>query len=98
MRTRRYGSFEVFSPCLSPQSVPGTTAEAAAAAFEAAGLGPRDIDVAQVQDTESGAEIMHMAETGLCKDGEQEHLVAVRRHPHRRRNAGQHRRRLPGQR
>ena len=22
MRTRRYGSFEVFSPCLSPQSVP----------------------------------------------------------------------------
>ena len=29
-------------------------------------------DVAQLQDTESGAEIMHMAENGFCKDGEQE--------------------------
>jgi acetyl-CoA C-acetyltransferase len=33
------------------------------------------VDVAQIQDTDSGAEIMHMAETGLCKDGEQEVLV-----------------------
>ena len=68
MRTRRYGSFEVFSPCLSPQAAPGPTAEAA-------GVSPRDIGVAQVQDTESGAEVMHMAETGLCQDGEQERLI-----------------------
>ena len=40
-----------------------------------AGVGPDDIDVAQIQDTESGAEIMHMAETGLCKHGEQEALI-----------------------
>ena len=33
------------------------------------------IHVAQVQDTESGAEVMHMAENGLCKHGEQEALV-----------------------
>ena len=28
--------------------------------------------MAQIQDTESGAELMHMAETGLCAHGEQE--------------------------
>jgi acetyl-CoA C-acetyltransferase len=74
-RSRRFGSFEVFSPWLSPESVPGPTAEAARASFEAAGVEPTDVDVAQIQDTESGAEIMHMAETGLCKDGEQEGLI-----------------------
>ncbi len=74
-KTRRFGSFEVFSPWLSPERVPGPTVEAAAAAFEAAGIGPEDMDVAQIQDTESGAEIMHMAETGLCKDGDQGALL-----------------------
>jgi acetyl-CoA C-acetyltransferase len=75
LRSRRFGSFEVFSPWLSPESAAGPTAEAARATFEAAGVSPRDIDVAQVQDTESGAEVMHMAETGLCEDGEQERLI-----------------------
>jgi acetyl-CoA C-acetyltransferase len=74
-RTRRFGSFEVFSPWLSPERAEGPTVEAARAAFEAAGVGPKDVDVAQLQDTESGAEIMHMAETGFCKDGEQEALI-----------------------
>ena len=74
-KTRRYGSFEVFSPWLTPERADGPTVDAARAAFEAAGIGPDDVDVAQVQDTESGAEVMHMAETGLCKDGEQEHLI-----------------------
>ena len=67
-------------------------------AFETAGIGPEDIDVAQIQDTESGAEIMHMAENGFCEDGEQEALIAGRRHRDRRHHADQHRRRLPGQR
>jgi acetyl-CoA acetyltransferase len=71
-KTRRFGSFEVFSPWLSPERVAGPTVEAAAAAFEMAGMGPEDMDLAQLQDTESGAEIMHMAETGFCKDGDQE--------------------------
>ena len=73
--TRRYGSFEVFSPSLAPERADGPTVDAARAAFEQAGIGPEDVDVAQIQDTESGAEVMHMAETGLCKDGEQEHLI-----------------------
>ena len=45
---------------------------AAKAAYEAAGIGPEDVDVAQLQDTDAGAEVIHMAETGLCADGEQE--------------------------
>jgi acetyl-CoA acetyltransferase len=49
---------------------------AAKAAYEAAGIGPEDIDVAQLQDTDAGAEVIHMAETGLCADGEQEKLLA----------------------
>ena len=75
LRTRRYGSFEVFSPWLAPERADGPTVEASKAAFEAAGIGPEDVDVAQIQDTESGAEVMHMAETGLCKHGEQEALI-----------------------
>ena len=49
---------------------------ASAAAFQMAAVEPGDIDVAQLQDTESGAEIMHMAENGFCADGEQERLLA----------------------
>lgn len=74
-RTRRFGSFEVFSPWLSPDRADGPSTVAARAVFEAAALGPADVDVIQVQDTESGAEVMHMAEAGFCKDGEQEMLI-----------------------
>ena len=49
--------------------------QAAQTAYEVAGIGPDDVDVAQVQDTEAGHEIMHMAENGFCKDGEQESLL-----------------------
>jgi acetyl-CoA acetyltransferase len=74
-RTRRFGSFEVFSPSIPIESAPSATTEAAAVAFEEAGIGPDDVDVAQIQDTESGAEVMHLAETGLCEHGEQESLI-----------------------
>ena len=74
-RSRRFGSFEVFSPWTTPEILSGPTGDASAAAFTSAGIGPEDIDVAQIQDTESGAEIMHMAETGLCAHGEQEKLI-----------------------
>jgi acetyl-CoA acetyltransferase len=76
VRTRLEGSFEVFAPSLQiERSTPPTTL-ASQAAFEMAGLGPQDIAVAQLQDTESGAEIMHMAENGFCRDGEQEQWLA----------------------
>jgi acetyl-CoA acetyltransferase len=75
MKTRHYGSFEVFSPYLALQRAPAPTVFASKAAYEMAGLGPEDMHVIQIQDTESGAEIMHMAENGFCKDGEQEKLL-----------------------
>src|SRR4051794_4589981 len=76
MRTRPQGSFEVFAPHLDLERGGSVTAIASRAAFESAGLGPGDIDVAQLQDTESGAEIMHMAENGFCRDGDQEKWLA----------------------
>jgi acetyl-CoA acyltransferase len=76
-RTRRFGSFEVFSPSIQGTGRPSSvSSDAAAAAFAAAGVGPDEVDVVQLQDTESGAEIMHLAECGFCKDGEQEAMVA----------------------
>jgi len=74
-RTRKYGTFEVFSPSLAAETSPSATEFAAKAAFEAAGVGPGDVDVAQVQDTEAGAELMHLAETGLCEHGQQSDLI-----------------------
>jgi acetyl-CoA acetyltransferase len=71
LRGRRPGSFEVFSPWLSPGVRTSPSVDAAAAAFHAAGLRPQDVHVAQVQDTESGAEVMHLVETGLCAPGDQ---------------------------
>ncbi|WP_374649434.1 thiolase family protein [Rhizorhabdus sp.] len=76
MRTRPPGSFEVFAPCIDIERGGSATNLASAAAFEAAGLGPKDIAVAQLQDTEAGAEIMHMAENGFCADGDQEAWLA----------------------
>ncbi len=75
MRSRRFGSFEVKSSWLPKEEEVGPTVDASKAAFELAGIGPEDVDVAQLQDTESGAEIMHMAENGFCEDGEQEQML-----------------------
>lgn len=75
VRTRPEGSFEVFAPSLNVERAPAPTVLASKAAFEMAGLGPEDMDVVQIQDTEVGAEIMHMAENGFCKNGEQEKMI-----------------------
>jgi len=75
-RTRRPGSFEVFSPSLGLEIAPSPTVDAAREAFELAGVEPSDVDVVQVQDTESGAELIHLAECGLCEHGEQTELYA----------------------
>ncbi|MEZ0362362.1 thiolase family protein [Mycobacterium sp. pUA109] len=75
VRTRRPGSFEVLSPSLSVRRGVSPSVDAAKAAFEAAGVGPADVDVAQLQDTDAGAEIIHLAETGLCEHGAQTELI-----------------------
>jgi len=74
-RTRKFGTFEVFSPSVPVQTALPPTTEAAMAAFAQAGVEPSDVDVAQLQDTEAGAELMHLAETGLCAHGDQERLI-----------------------
>jgi acetyl-CoA acetyltransferase len=76
VRTRRYGSFEVHSPSFAAERAPSPTVDTARAAYERAGIGPEDVDVAQLQDTDAGAEIIHMAENGFCADGDQEKLIA----------------------
>jgi acetyl-CoA acetyltransferase len=74
-RTRLGGSFDVQSTSFSSTATPGASEAAARAAYESAGIGPGEIDIVQVQDTEAGHEVMHLAEIGLCKHGEQEALV-----------------------
>jgi acetyl-CoA C-acetyltransferase len=76
VRTRRFGAFEVHSPWLPLESTDGPTSDASRAAYEMAGIGPEDVDVVQLQDTDAGAEVIHMAENGFCRDGEQERLLA----------------------
>ena len=75
VRSRHYGSFEVFSPSQAPVVSPAPTVTSSRDAFELAGIGPQDVDVLQLQDTDSGAEIMHMAENGFCEHGEQELML-----------------------
>ena len=76
VRTRRLGAFEVHSPWLPVEQTVGPTVDASRAAFEIAGIGPEDVDVIQLQDTDAGAEVIHLAENGFCADGEQEALIA----------------------
>ena len=75
VRSRRFGSFEVLAPSIALEHNAGPTVDASKAAFEMAGMGPNDIHLAQLQDTESGAEVMHMAENGFCEHGEQERMI-----------------------
>jgi acetyl-CoA acetyltransferase len=75
-RTRSYGAYEVHTPSAPDESAPAPTAATAAAAYELAGIGPEDVDVIQLQDTDAGAEVIHMAENGFCADGDQEQLIA----------------------
>ena len=76
IRTRTFGAYEVHGTSAPLDEDVSPTVYAAKAAYEEAGIGPEDIDIAQLQDTDAGAEVIHMAETGLCADGEQEKLLA----------------------
>ena len=76
IRTRRYGAFEVHSSWTAVEQEAAPTVFASKAAYEEAGIGPEDVDVIQLQDTDAGAEVIHMAENGFCADGDQEKLLA----------------------
>jgi acetyl-CoA acetyltransferase len=51
------------------------TARAAAEAYAQAGVGPEDLDVVELQDTDSGGEIINSELLGLCARGEGGPLV-----------------------
>jgi acetyl-CoA acetyltransferase len=76
VRTRRYGAYEVNTTCAPVEEDVAPTVYAARAAFDKAGITPDDVDVIQLQDTDAGAEIIHMAECGFCEHGDQEKLLA----------------------
>jgi acetyl-CoA acetyltransferase len=76
IRTRNYGAWEVNTTFAPVDEDVSPTVYASRAAFEKAGVAPEDVDVIQLQDTDAGAEIIHMAEAGFCADGDQEQLLA----------------------
>ncbi len=51
------------------------TREAAAKAYEMAGVGPEDIDLVELHDCFATAEILHYENLGLCGDGEAGRLI-----------------------
>lgn len=54
---------------LSGEAVASPSELAARAAYEQAGIGPQDLDVVELQDTDSGRELLSYEELGLCEKG-----------------------------
>ena len=54
---------------------PGFRRSIASAAYEEAGIGPEDVDVAEVYDLSSALELDWYEDIGLCKEGEAERLL-----------------------
>ncbi|MEW6268488.1 MAG: thiolase family protein [Thermodesulfobacteriota bacterium] len=53
----------------------GVVAEVARRAYEAAGIGPADVDVAEVHDATAPAELMLYEDLGFCAEGDGKRLV-----------------------
>ncbi|HLE63410.1 MAG TPA: thiolase family protein [Pyrinomonadaceae bacterium] len=66
-----YGTVEVPHISVSARvEAPTVTMTAAREAYEAAGIGPKDLDLVELQDTDSASEIIYSEELGLCERGE----------------------------
>jgi acetyl-CoA C-acetyltransferase len=61
--------------CTTPTNNPSVHAMVAKKAYEQAGLGPEDVDVAEVQDTDAFSEIESYEELGFCARGEGGRLI-----------------------
>jgi acetyl-CoA acyltransferase len=59
----------------SPGAGQSPVASAAAAAYEAAGMGAKDFDLIELHDAAAPAELLQYGEIGLCEHGEAHHLV-----------------------
>lgn len=71
LETRRRG--DMFVPAISAPvktNYPPLATRAANAAYTMAGLGPSDIDVAEIQDVDAGSEIIYSERLGLVPIGE----------------------------
>jgi acetyl-CoA acetyltransferase len=55
--------------------IPPPTTLAAGDAYDAAGIGPADLDVVECQDTDAARELLGYEELGLCAAGDQGRLV-----------------------
>ena len=64
---------------LVDDDIPAPSELAARAAYEEAGIGPEDVDVAEVQDTDSARELISCEELGLCAKGGAGRLIDERR-------------------
>jgi acetyl-CoA acetyltransferase len=64
---------------LADDSLPAPSQLAARAAYEEAGVGPGDLDVVELQDTDSARELLSCEELGLCAAGEAGRLIEERR-------------------
>lgn len=74
-RSRGHGTFEVFSTSFPAKVTRSPSVAAAAAALATAGVDAADVDVAQVQDTDAGSELVHLVECGLVEPAALEKLV-----------------------
>lgn len=67
--------FATDSAAVEPEPANGFKDSIAAAAYEEAGLGPDDLDLAEVYDLSSALELDWYEHIGLCKQGEAEKLL-----------------------
>ncbi len=65
-----YGTVEVPHISVSARmESPTVTMTASKEAYDAAGIGPEDLDLVELQDTDSASEIVYSEEIGLCERG-----------------------------
>jgi len=68
-------NFATDSAVAAASDGPGFRRSIAAAAYEEAGIGPEDVDVAEVYDLSCALELDWYEDIGLCKEGEAERLL-----------------------
>jgi acetyl-CoA C-acetyltransferase len=74
-RVSQFPLTQVAAYCASPTDNPTVHALAAKDAYEEAGIGPEDLDFAEVQDTDAFCEIEAYEELGFCAKGKGGELI-----------------------
>jgi len=74
-KTSKYPLTQVAAFCASPTDNPTVHALAAREAYDISGIGPEDLDFAEVQDTDAFCEIEAYEELSFCNKGEGGRLI-----------------------